>query len=246
MVTLVDEVLFDPWLMRKPTAEKYPITATLEWANSQPRNGQTAVRKTNVGRLDATENVSADLSLLNEADRDYFIRFLRGGQGSAVGFRAWMPHDHTLTMEAIGTGGGGVTQFKIIKTYYRDGTSSHPDVRRIFKPVVLQAQEQNGFQLKQPRTGNARVVGGYTPNWMDKPFRVFLDAVEQVSGWKVDCKTGILYFTAAPAAGKIVYVDGVFDVAMAFDGNQFTQLFDVNSGAQYAFRELLGPELGLT
>jgi hypothetical protein len=125
---------------------------------------------------------------------------------------------------------------------------SHPDVRRIFKPVVQQAKEQNGLQLLQPRTGNPRVPGAYTPNWFDKQCRVFFNSTEQTANWKLDCKTGILYLTGAAIAassGKTIYLDGTFDVPVCFDGNQFTQLFDIPSGAQYSFREMLGPELGI-
>jgi hypothetical protein len=91
MAATFDESLLDPLLMRKRAEDKYPVTATLEFANQQPRNSMTAVRKTNVGRLDATENIQADLSMLEDDDRTYFVYFLRGGQGSAVGFRATTP-----------------------------------------------------------------------------------------------------------------------------------------------------------
>jgi hypothetical protein len=248
MATIFDEILFDPSLFRKESGSKYPVSATLEWANSQPRNAQTGVRKTAVGRLDAINLFTLDVALLNASDSLYLQSFLRGGQGSACGFRAYLPHDHTLTMEPIGTGNGTLTQFKITKTSVRPGDTTHPDVRRIFKPVVQVAKETNGFQLRQKDGATPRVVGG-SPNFFDKQFKVFFDAVEQTANWTVDCKTGILTLTGAAIAGSsghIIYVDGVFDTPIAFEGNSFTMLYDTPSGAQFSFRELLGAELGLT
>lgn len=248
MATVVDDLLFDPTLFRKESGSQYPVSASLEWANSQPRNGQTGIRKTAVGRLDPINIFTMDIALLDAADNAYIQNFLRGGQGSAVGFRGYLPHDHTLTMEPIGTGNGVLTQFKIVKTYSRPGDTTHPDVRRIFKPVVQVAKEKNSFQLYQANGSTPRVPGTY-PNYFDKPFKVYFDAVEQTANWSVDCKTGILYLTGAAVAGSsghIIYVDGVFDTPLCFEGNSFTQLYDVTSGAQFGFRELLGAEMGLT
>jgi hypothetical protein len=91
MAALFDELLFDPSFFRKKEGETYPVSAQLEFANSQPRNGQTGVRKTNIGRLDPTDLLTMDVALLSDANRDYFIAFLRGGYGSAYGFRAYLP-----------------------------------------------------------------------------------------------------------------------------------------------------------
>lgn len=245
MAANFDDILFKPSLIRKESGGKYPVSAQLEFANSQPRNAQTGIRKTNVGRLDAVETATVDLGLLDDTDRRYVINFLRGGQGSAVGFRAYLPHDHSATLEAFATGDGSTTQFPLYLTYPRPGPSSlmaggaaHPDVRRIYKPVVQLAKEKNSVQLYEADGSTARVP--------EVSFKIYFGAVEQTTGWTVDCKTGIVYFTSAPADGTVISWTGVFDVPMCFDGNTFTQLYDVPNGAQYVMREMLGPELGLT
>jgi hypothetical protein len=118
------------------------------------------------------------------------------------------------------------------------GGEAHPDVRRIFKPVVQVAKETNGFQLYE--------ADGVTARAPEVPFKIYFGAVEQPTGWTVNAKTGVVTFGAAPPDGAVIKWTGTFDVPMAFDGNTFTQLFDVPNGAQYVMREMLGPELGLT
>jgi hypothetical protein len=240
-----DEILFDSELIRTEAREKFPVSAQLEFGNSQPRNAQTGIRQTNVGRLDAIEGVTVDLGLLDDTDRRYFINFIRGGQGSAIGCRVYLPHDHTATLEAFATGNGVLTSFPLYLTYLRPGPATHmaggaahPDVRRIFKPVVQVAKEKNSFQLYEADGVTARVP--------EVSFKIYFGAVEQPTGWTVDCKTGTVYFTVAPSNGTVIKWSGVFDVPMAFDGNTFAQHFDVPSSAQYVMREMLGPELGLT
>lgn len=222
-----------------------PVSAQLEFANSQPKNAQTGIRQTNVGRLDPVEACTVDVSLLTEENRAYFIKFIRGGRGSAYGFRFYAPHDHSAALEAFATGNGVLTSFPLYLTYPRPGPSTHmaggvahPDVRRIYKPVIQVAKEKNSFQLYEADGVTARVPA--------VAFKIYFGAVEQTSGWTVDCKTGIAYFTVAPPNGTVIQWTGTFDTPVCFDGNAFTQLYDVPSGAQYVMREMLGPELGIT
>src|SRR4029453_17117387 len=42
--------------------------------------------------------------------------------------------------------------------------------------------------------------------------KVYLDGVEQLSGWSVDTTTGLVTFSTAPAAGVEVTADFEFDV----------------------------------
>lgn len=234
----MDEILFDTSLIRKKSGEVYPVSAQLEYANSQPRNAQTGVRQTNVGRYDPTETDSVDIGLLDNESRRYFIRFLRGGQGSAVGFRCYLPHDHEAIHEPFGLGDGETTEFKLVVVYSRPGETEHPDVRRIFKPVVQLNKETNDLQLYEADGQTERVIGN--------PLKIYADDVEMTTGWTVDATTGDVTFDVAPAEDVVLDWSGDYDTPMAFEGNTFTQLFDVPSGAQYVWREMLGPELGLT
>jgi uncharacterized protein (TIGR02217 family) len=46
---------------------------------------------------------------------------------------------------------------------------------------------------------------------------VYLDGIEQLSGWSVDTSTGIVTFTTAPAAGVQVTADFEVDVPVRLD-----------------------------
>lgn len=244
-----DETLFDFELIRAGAGEKFPVTATLEFGNAQPRNAQTAIRKTNVGRLDAVQTCNLDLRLLEEAERAYLNNIIRGGQGSAVGLRVYLPHDHTATLEAFATGDDETTEFPLRLTYSRPGPASHmadgaahPDVRRILKPVVQVEKETNAFQLYEP--------DGQTERVPEVEFKIYFIVgavdVEQTTGWTADARTGIVTFDDPPADGTVIKWTGCFDTPMAFEGNSFAQQYDVPSAAQYVMREMLAPELNLT
>jgi uncharacterized protein (TIGR02217 family) len=47
--------------------------------------------------------------------------------------------------------------------------------------------------------------------------RIYLDGVEQLSGWSVDVTTGVVTFSTAPAAGVAITADLEFDVPVRFD-----------------------------
>lgn len=50
--------------------------------------------------------------------------------------------------------------------------------------------------------------------------RVFLDSVEEVSGWTVDDDTGVVDFTVAPTTGQSLGIICEFDVPVRFDIDQ--------------------------
>ena len=47
--------------------------------------------------------------------------------------------------------------------------------------------------------------------------KVYLDGIEQASGWSVDTTTGLVTFGTAPASGVEVTADFDFDVPVRFD-----------------------------
>ena len=51
--------------------------------------------------------------------------------------------------------------------------------------------------------------------------KVYLDGVEQLSGWSVDTTTGLVTFSTAPALGVEVTADFEFDVPVRFDTDQW-------------------------
>lgn len=50
--------------------------------------------------------------------------------------------------------------------------------------------------------------------------RIYLNAVEQFSGWSVNVLTGIVTFTSAPAAGVVITATYEFDMPARFDTDQ--------------------------
>jgi uncharacterized protein (TIGR02217 family) len=47
--------------------------------------------------------------------------------------------------------------------------------------------------------------------------RIYLDDVEQLSGWSVDVTTGLITFSTAPASSVDITADFEFDVPVRFD-----------------------------
>jgi uncharacterized protein (TIGR02217 family) len=47
--------------------------------------------------------------------------------------------------------------------------------------------------------------------------KVYLDDVEQLSGWSVDTTTGLVTFSVPPAVGVEITADFAFDVPVRFD-----------------------------
>jgi uncharacterized protein (TIGR02217 family) len=46
---------------------------------------------------------------------------------------------------------------------------------------------------------------------------IYIDSVEQFSGWSVDNTTGLVSFTSPPSSGEVITADYEFDVPMRFD-----------------------------
>lgn len=55
---------------------------------------------------------------------------------------------------------------------------------------------------------------------------VYIDTVQQLTGWTVDTTTGIITFTTAPALTEVITVSCEFDIPVRFDTDQLPQRFD--------------------
>jgi len=56
---------------------------------------------------------------------------------------------------------------------------------------------------------------------------VAIDGVEQTTGWSVDTTTGLITFTAAPAAGSVITAGFEFDVPVRFDTDTLDVTLDI-------------------
>jgi uncharacterized protein (TIGR02217 family) len=57
---------------------------------------------------------------------------------------------------------------------------------------------------------------------------VALSGVEQAAGWSVDTTTGLVSFSAAPAAGVAVTAGFAFDVPVRFDTDRLDVTLDID------------------
>jgi hypothetical protein len=235
---LFDEIIFDTDVIKGLS----PDAALAGWpafANTTIQNPATGNAQVNVNRLDARERVVADLEGLTPEQSAYLMKMWRGGYGNAVGFRWLVLWDYTATLEGFGTGNGANTQWALKRTYRRPGVTAREDVRQIIKPVVQVAKETNGFQLYE--------ADGVTPRTPAQPLTIYVNSVEQTSGWTVNAKTGVVTFAAAPANGAVLQWSGQFDVPMRFRDNELSQQTDtVANVRQVVFEEILPVELGLS
>lgn len=233
------EILFDYRLVKAKEGQPAPVQAALVYANTQPQNPQTGIRKTNVGRLDPSENVTFDLGLQDEGDRRYLVNIIRGGYGSAIGLRMMLPYDYSVIDEAFAVAQTGIFDYPLYVTYTRPGVTTHQDVRRIVKPVTMVRLTDLGLAggsvtLYEP--------DGQTPRVITQEL-VIKSNGSTVTNYTVNNTTGMVHFTSQPTNGHTLTVTMHFDVPMALEGNSFTQLFDVPSVVQLAMRELLPAEL---
>lgn len=232
MANEFDEVLLDPTIVTAASGSP-------EFGNSMIRNQGTGVRKTNIDRYDPIETFLIDMALLDNDDRDYLARFWRGGFGSGIGFRVKLWSDYYMQDEVWAVATAGQTVVKLTKTYNRPGTTAHPQVRRIIKPVVSTNLTSGSVILYE--------ANGITPRAIEVPFVVKLNGVVQGSGWTVHNTRGEITFASGLSAGVIVSGNCQFDTPMQFLANSFQQKLDVASEVQgMPLVEILPAQLGLT
>ena len=115
-----------------------------------------------------------------------FLAFFNARRGKAIGFRFQDPFDYKVVAEPFGTGGGGVTQFQLTKTY-TSGSGTY--VKNITKPIAGLSIYDNGTLrtlttdytvdtgtgivtfLSAPTSGHALTWSGT----FDKPVRFDID-----------------------------------------------------------------------
>lgn len=240
MPALFDEVLFDPSIIAAGGS------GSPEFANTIIRNPATGIYKVNINRYDPIEVWTIDLNLLDDDDRNYAIRFWRGGFGSAYGFRVIVPSDFKTVAEVIATANGLQTVFPLYKTYTRPGSTGHSYIRRIVKPVVNTNLTSGSVSLFEPDGVTSRVIPRTAYPGVGQAFQVFKDGVNQASGWTVKNTTGEITFSVAPTNGTVISWSGEFDVPARFLQNSFQQKVDVTSDIQgLQIVEILPAELGI-
>ena len=83
------------------------------------------------------------------------------------------------------------------------------------------------FQLAKDYTsGSVTITRDIKKPVNNSAFKLFVDAVEQVSGFTVDYATGIVTFDTAPANGEVITADFEFDVPVRFDSDRLDASID--------------------
>ena len=218
---LFDEILLDPNMFVLAGATGGP-----EFANANMRSPNTGVSKVAVQRYDPQHVWSIDFAdIATPAGINYFNQIWYGGFGSAYGLRVRMESDYFTTNEIIGAGDGSTEDFKLTKTYNRPGTTSHPYIRRIIKPVVSTNLYNLGVaggsvNLYQPDGVTARVI--------EVPFAPKVNNVPLANGtFTINNTTGDLHINTAPAIGAVISCDFQFDTPMQFWTNSVQQRADI-------------------
>lgn len=236
MAAVMHEALFDPAMIRSGTGERFPVSGTLEFANTDLQNPLTGAHQVNINRLTALRKIVIQVKLADVQDSAYLQNFFIGGF-AAIPFRFRYEPDYTATQEVFGTSNGVLTTFYLKKTFKRIGMP-HESVWRITKPVVQVAKETNGYQLLEP--------DGVTSRTPTIPLKIYRNGVEITSDWTVNAKTGVVTFTVAPTAGTLTWT-GEFDIPVRFVGNSITHNFDIPSDVEgITLQEVTPYELGIT
>lgn len=128
--------------------------------------------------------------VLNSTEIASAIQFLRARNGPAYSFRFFDYSDYQVVTGVIGTATAGQTDFQLVKIY-SDSAGSY--TRNLTKPI-------------DPNT-----YSGYTTP------KVYIDGVEQASGWSIDYSTGVLSFTSGLTAGEVVTATFDFHCHVRFD-----------------------------
>lgn len=179
-----DEILLDGNFFGLGAAKGSP-----EFANSNIRSPISGLARVAILRYDALIVYNCEFNDVDSPDGvEYLNQFWRGGFGSAYGFRVRLESDYFAESEVISTSDGTRNAFLLTKTYNRPGTTGHPDIRRIIKPVVSSSLSDDSVTLYE--------ADGVTPRVIEDPiFRVYWDDVERTTGWKISNTTGTLTFT---------------------------------------------------
>ena len=76
---------------------------------------------------------------------------------------------------------------------------------------------QTQFQLLKHYPSGSVIEARTVTKPVSGTVKVYLDGIEQVAGWSVGTKTGLVTFGTAPGAGAAVTADFEFDVPVRFD-----------------------------
>jgi uncharacterized protein (TIGR02217 family) len=141
--------------------------------------------------------------LLNSKPEDYFqlvYNFFLNVGGRADGFRFLFPLDYKAAGQFIGTGGGSVTAFQLVKDYV---SGSRTYTRKIFKPIMSTVQDFQG-------------------NFLPDTVVIYVNGVRKTLhvDYEVDATTGIVTFASAPSG--TITADFQFHFPVRFDVDEMT------------------------
>ncbi len=145
---------------------------------------------------------SLSRTLHSQTELDLFLAFWRLRRGNFEGFRMKDWRDFTGTAQDLGSGDGTLTGFQLRKSY---GNAD----------ALTGASSQVWRLIKKPLPGSVKV---------------YLNGVQQLSGWTVNTATGLVSFAVAPASGVVVTADFEFDVPVRFVNDEPPLQFDPNFG----------------
>lgn len=100
---------------------------------------------------------------------------------------------------------------------------NHADFQASLSEIGTGDGSENEFQLVK----NYDDVGGLYDRKISKPvngtLHVFIDGVEQMSGWTANYTTGLITFSVPPGSGDVITATFDFDIPMRFDTDHLPQ-----------------------
>jgi len=129
-----------------------------------------------------------------KANQEIVLAFFHARRGRAIGFRFkdW-------------------TDFQI--------GSDNPDAPQ---EIFVTDGAKDKFQVVRRYVSGPTTFDRETTRLVTGTVRVFLDAVEQFSGFTIDVDTGVIDFTVAPTTGQSLGIICEFDVPVRFDIDELT------------------------
>jgi uncharacterized protein (TIGR02217 family) len=139
-----------------------------------------------------------------------------------IELNAWSDADLEDLLEFWNVVGGRAGSFR-----FRDWTDSWAGMNQTAgglvhgTPVVIGAGtgSQTAFQLVKPYVSGAGSWSRRITRPVTSGLRVYLNGVNQASGWTLNASTGVVTFASAPGSGVAVAWSGQFDVPARFDSD---------------------------
>ena len=104
------------------------------------------------------------------------------------------------------------------------------DFQATAQEIGVGDNSETEFQLVKKYISGVNVFTREIKKPVEDTVTIYIDDVEQASGWSVDLTTGIVTFSSAPATDEVITADFEFDVPVRFDTDELNFSDDFPDG----------------